>query len=161
MGTTKKPRKKYRPKPVLQNPVGYVLESMVPIRNHDFPLVTIKIKNHGALTALTRGHATRKDIDTLITMVNIVEALYRLGFGADYTDVVNAGLDALHTVAVRGATTDKFILRAKEMLDLNTVIELHDAQMDVVTVKDMEQALRLVEQEYRAKKMRPIVEKQV
>jgi hypothetical protein len=45
------------------------------------------------------------------------------------------------------------------MNDLNAVMELHDAQLDVITIKDMEKALALVEAEYRAKKMRPIVEK--
>lgn len=152
-------RSKYRPKGIILNPIGYVMESMTPVSKHDSYAVDLKIKNHMAMTHLTKGVATRDDIDKLIAVVNVVEALYRLGFGREYKDEVNAGLDALHAVAKRGATTGKFILRSQEMLALNSVMELHDAQLDVVTVKDMEQALRLVEQEYRAKKMRPILEK--
>lgn len=152
-------RSKYRPKPILQNPVGYVIESLTPVAKHDSYLIDLKIKNHLAMTHLTKGEATRADIDKLIAVVNVVEALYRLGFGREYKDVVNAGLDALHAVGVRGATTDRFILRSQEMNDLNAVLELHDAQLDVITIKDMEKALALVEAEYRAKKMRPIVEK--
>ena len=153
-------RSKYRPKGIIMNPIGYVMESMTPVSKHDSYAVDLKIKNHMAMTHLTQGAATRDDIDKLIALVNVVEALYRLGFGREYKDEVNAGLDALHAVAKRGATTGKFILRAQEMIALNTVMELHDAQLDVITIRDMEQALRLVEQEYRAKKMRPIVEKQ-
>ena len=152
-------RSKYRPKGIILNPIGYVMESMTPVSKHDSYAVDLKIKNHMAMTHLTQGVATKEDIDKLIAVVNVVEALYRLGFGREYKDEVRAGLDALHTVAKRGATTGKFILRAQEMTALNSVMELHDAQLDVITIRDMEQALRLVEQEYRAKKMRPILEK--
>ena len=43
---------------------------------------------------------------------------------------------------------------------LNTVMELHDAQMEVVTLKDMDAAIALVREEYRLRKMTPILEKQ-
>ena len=152
-------RSKYRPKPILQNPVGYVIESLTPVAKHDSYLIDLKIKNHLAMTHLTKGEATRADIDKLIAVVNFVEALYRLGFGREYKDVVMAGLDALHEVGKRGATTGRFILRSQEMLALNSVMELHDAQLDVITIKDMENALKVVEDEYRLGKMRPIVEK--
>jgi hypothetical protein len=154
-------RSKYRPKPVLVNPLGYILEGMEPARTHGSHILDLKIKNHLALSNLTKGIATRHDIDLLIAMVNIVEALYRLGFGKEYADEVRAGLDALHAVAVRGRDTDRFILRAEEMKALNTISELHDAQMEVITVKDLDSAIGLVEKERRAKKMRTVVEKPV
>jgi hypothetical protein len=152
-------RSKYRPKGVLLNPLGYVLESMSPLAAHNSYLLDLKIKNHAALTALTTGMATRADIDVLITMGNVTEALYRLGFGAEYGNEVKAGLNALRDTARRGAESHRFILRAAEMSALNTLVELHDAQMDVATIKDMENALKLVDQEYRSHKMVPIVEK--
>ena len=153
-------RSKYRPKPMLANPVGYVLESIKPVALHDSYLIDLKIKNHDAMASLTQGRATRKDIDTLIAMVNVVEALYRLGFGKEYGDVVRAGLDALHDVGRRGAPTNKFILKAVEMSALNLVMELHDAQMEIIVIRDMENALKLIDREFASKKMRPIVEKE-
>jgi hypothetical protein len=152
-------RSKYRPKPILQNPIGYVLEGMEPVRSHGSHALNLKIRNHLALSNLTQGKATRQDIDTLISMVNIVEALYRLGFGKEYAEEVKNGLDALHAVAVRGKDSNRFILKADEMNALNVICELHDAQLEVITVKDLDQAINLVEKEYRAKKMRPIVQK--
>lgn len=152
-------RSKYRPKGVIFNPIAYVMESMTPVAEHNSYLIDLKIKNHGAMTALTQGQATRKDIDTLIPMANICEALYRMGFGTEYADVIHTGLDALHAVGKRGVTTGKFILKSEEMNALNTLMELHDAQMEVITVKDMEKACKIVDAEYRAKKMRPIVSK--
>ena len=150
-------RSKYRPKPILQNPLGYVLESLTPIATMDKYFIELKIKNHLALANLTKGVATRQDIDTLIQAINMVEALYRLGFGREYATEVHAGLDALHTVGVRGAESGRFILKAEEMNALNEAMELHDAQLEVITLKDMENAIKLVNEELRQKKMRPIV----
>lgn len=152
-------RSKYRPKGVILNTVTYVMESMTPVAKHDNYLINLKIKNHAAMTELTRGRATKAEMDILISMCNITEALYRLGFGSEYGDVVSSGLVALRTVARRGLESNKFILRADEMTALNTVMELHDAQMDVITIKDMEGAIKLVSEEMRNKRMVPIIEK--
>ena len=151
-------RSKYRPRAILINTIGYVLEGMTPVAKHDQFLVELKIKNHLAMATLTKGLATRVDIDTLIATVNITEALYRLGFGKEYADVVTEGLDALRAVGRRGIETGRFILKASEMNALNLVMELHDAQMDLITIKDMDKAVELVREEFRQRKMRPIVE---
>lgn len=153
-------RSKYRPKGVIMNTIAYLMEGMTPVAKHDSYLIDLKIKNHGAMATLTKGEASRKEIDVLIAMANVCEALFRMGFGREYEDVVRLGSDALYAVGRRGAETGRFILRAEEMTALNTLMELHDAQMDVITINDMEQALKIVDAEYRAKKMRPIVEKQ-
>lgn len=153
-------RSKYRPKPVLQDPLGFVLESITPVSQHDSFLVDLKIKNHGALTTLTKGEATRKDIDALIQAVNMVEALYRLGFGRDYFPEVRAGLDALYEVGVRGAVSGRFVLKAREMDALNVVMELHDAQLEVITVRDMDKAIALVIDDFKQKRMRAIKPKE-
>lgn len=149
-----KKRSKYRPRGVLINPLAYVLESLKPVKYHDQFLIDLKIKNHSAMETLTKGQAGRSEMDLLINMVNVCEALYRLGFGEDYGDVVSQGLDALHDVGSRGAQTGRFILKAHEMSHLNLVMELHDAQMDIITVKDMERAFDLVNKEFEQRKMR-------
>jgi hypothetical protein len=113
-----------------------------------------------ALVNLTQGKAVREDIDMLIQSVNVTEALYRMGFGTEYGDVMRNGLDALHSVGVRGAKSGRFVLKSEEMNALNTVMELHDAQLEVITVKDMERAYKLVLEEFRQKKMRSIITKE-
>jgi hypothetical protein len=45
------------------------------------------------------------------------------------------------------------------MTALNEFMELHDAQMEMVTLRDMDEAIALVREEFRLKKMTPIVEK--
>lgn len=138
--------------------MGFVMENMSLVSSHGSFMLDLKIKNHAAMAALTKGQATRADIDTLVAMVNIVEALYRLGFGKDYDDVVRNGLASLRAVGSRGAATSKFILRAEEMRALNLITELHDAQLEVITLKDMDAAIALVYEEIRQKKLTPIIE---
>ena len=152
-------RSKYRPKHVLLNPMGFVMESISPVASHKSFMLDLKIKNHGAMDALTKGMAKHADVDVLIAMVNVTEAFARLGFGQDYSDVVRDGLQALRDVGKRGAVSGSFVLKAHEMNALNTVMELHDAQLEVVTLKDMDAAIALVREEYRLKKMTPILEK--
>lgn len=152
-------RSKYRPKPVLQNPLGYVLESLTPVVAHDNYLIDLKIKNHSAMANLTQGVATRDDMDKLINMSNVTEALYRMGFGTEYKDVLAEGVPALLAVARRGAETNRFVLWAKEMQALNDLMELHDAQMEVITIRDVEKALAIIENERKQKRMTTIVRK--
>lgn len=152
-------KSKYRPKGVILDVMGYIKESMTPVEKHGSYLLDLKIKNHAAITALTQGRATRADLDTIITMVNMVEALYRMGFGKEYEEVVLEGLASVRAVARRGVESGRFILKAHEMTAINTVTELHDAQMEVITIKDMEKAIQIIENEWRQKKMTPILER--
>lgn len=149
-------RSKYRPKPVLVNPLGYVLESVQTVASHGQYLIDLRIKNHMAMTELTQGRATKATMDSLISSLNMTEALYRLGLGTDYRQELDDGLRSLHAVASRGVTTGKFILRSEEMKALNTAMELHDAQLEIAVVKDIEKAIAIVENERRQKKMVPI-----
>ena len=120
---------------------------MTPIAKHEGILVDLKVKNHYAMAMLTQGKATKEEIDVLIAAVNMTEALYRLGFGTDYRQVIDAGLSALLIVAQRGAASNHFILRSEEMKALNDVMELHDAQLDIATVKDIEEGIKIVKRE--------------
>lgn len=152
-------RSKYRPKKILANPVGYVLESLTPLVKHDDALVNLKVKNHYAMASLTQGRATKMDMDVLINMANMTEALYRLGFGTEYKDIIAQGNSALLAVSRRGAESNRFILKSEEMRALNELTELHDAQLEVTTVKDIERGIALVENERRQKRMTNIVER--
>ena len=134
-------RSKYRPKGVRLDTIGYVMESMKPVAKHENYLLDLKIKNSVAMAALMRGTAVKSDIDTLIAMSNIVEALYQLGFGAEYKDVGVDGREALLTIVHRAVTTKRFVPTAEQIKALQLLMELHDAQMDVITIKDMERAL--------------------
>ena len=108
-------RSKYRPRGVIRNPIAYVMESMTPVAKHDSYLLDLKIKNSEAMVALMRGSATKGDVDILIAMSNIVEALYQLGFGAEYKDVAINGREALLGIVHRAVTTKRFVPTAEQI----------------------------------------------
>ena len=151
-------RSKYRPKPIINDLITYTIASVQPITKYGTHILDVKIKNHVAMNALLFGKATKDDIDMLISMTNICEALYRLGFGREYKDVVAKGLEALYQVSTRGVEASVFVCKLSEVAAMNELMELHDAQMDVITVRDMEKALALVQQEFKLRKMRKIGE---
>ena len=154
-------KSKYKPKHQFTNPVAWVLEGLKPFSTSDASL-NLRIKNHDAMDKLRRGDATIKDIDVLIGAFNMCEAYMRLRpeLGEDWKEEIKAGLDALHAVGVRGAQAGRFILKAQELIAMNLVMEIHDAQLDNTTINDMERAMNIVTQEYRARRMRPIIQKE-
>lgn len=141
-------RSKYRPKGVRLDTIGYVTESLKPVTKHESYLLDLKIKNSQAMVALMRGQATKPDIDTLIAMSNIVEALYQLGFGKEYKEVGIAGREALLHLVHRAVQTKRFVATAEQIKALQNLMELHDAQMDVITIKDMERALEFANTQF-------------
>lgn len=150
-------RSKYRPRDRLINPVAYVVEGLKPVKEYDSYLMDLKIKNHGAMMALTRGQADRSQIDFLVNMSNSAEALCIMGFKQEYVDLIIEGSDALLQVGRRGAKTEKFVLKSDEMNAINLLMQIHDEQMEMITVKDMEKALDIVNKQVlnkRTKKMK-------
>jgi hypothetical protein len=149
-------RSKYKPKGVRLDVMGYVKENMTPVMRHESFASDLLLKNHSALADLTQGRATKVTLNTHISALNVTESLWRLGFGKEYRNVVDGGLRALRSVGARGLESGKFILRSEEMEALNMAMELHDAQLEVITVRDMERALHIVHEEMRNKRATPI-----
>lgn len=136
-------KSKYKPRHILQNPLGFVLENITPITQHEHYLVDLQLKNSLAMERLLKGKANKQDINTLIAMSNITEALQLMGFGAEYKDVRVDGRQALIGIIMRATKILQFTPTGKEIQSLNMLMELHDAQMDVITVKSMDAAVGL------------------
>lgn len=153
MPSNKKPRKAYRPRPVLADPMGYVRESLVPIAQHESYLIDLKIRNSLAMAALLRGGAAKGDMDMLIAMSNIVEALCALDFGSEHKAVAVDGREAILRIVFRAVEKLRFTPTGPEIGALNALMELHDAQMDAITVGDMERALAYAKAQMRNKKV--------
>ena len=152
MPVSSKPRKKYKPIARFRNPIEYVLEGFAPLTNADSYVLDLKLNNHSAMTELLAGRATKKHMNNLIAMSNVCEALQRMGFGSEYKDVTTEGRYALVAITVRAVEKLKFIPTGPEITMLNNLMELHDAQMDVITVQDMEKAIKLAMGELKKKR---------
>ncbi len=140
-------KSKYKPRQVLQNPLGFVLENITPITQHEDYLLNLQLKNSSAMERLLKGKATKKDMNTLIAMSNITEALQIMGFGTEYKEVAVDGREALIGIIMRAVKILRFTPTGKEIQSLNMLMELHDAQMDVITVKSMDEAINLAKKQ--------------
>jgi hypothetical protein len=139
-----KKRSKYRPKAQLLDPLNWVISGMKPVLTATEVMSNVRIKNHLALRCVVEGTATRKDMDVLIEAFNVTEALTRVdaSLGKDWSQVIRAGQDALLTMCKRGvAKGDRFVFTGAELNAANTVMEIHDAQLERCTVAQKEKAL--------------------
>jgi hypothetical protein len=155
-----KPRKKYKPKGVRLDAVQWVINGFKNISETGDAVLHLKIKNHESLECLRKGEATRMDIDAIISAFNMAEALARMQIGDDYAAEIKAGQDALLAVAKRGVSRDdRFVLKAEELTAINLVLEIHDAQLEITTIGELEKAMDIVMKEIKMRKARPVLEK--
>jgi hypothetical protein len=158
MAQSKKPRKKYKPKGVIVDTMTWVQAGMKKVDAIGAG-TTLKIRNYDAMNNLRMGIATRRDVDGIVDAINMAEALCRRGIGEDWLAEINDAQDKLLELARRGVANGfKFIVRGEELKALNLAMEVHDAQLSEVTVKQLETAINDVLETQRQKKMRYIVE---
>lgn len=152
-------RSKYRPKGVRLDVMQWIKGGMAPMAENP-AAVDLRIKNHGALKAITDGRATRDDLDVMIAALNITEALasQNQALGSDWWIEVRAAQDAFLIMVRRGLAKDRFIFTGPELTAVNLAMEIHDAQIDKCTVAQLEEALLLVQKQIRDGKTRKIEE---
>ena len=144
MPSSKKPRKAYKRKRNLLDPVGHLLQGMRPVREHTSAILQVQIQHSAAMNSLMTGGASRAEMDILINMSNIVEGLRDLGFGSEYKEEGVAGREAVIRIAQRFSTIGRFVPAGPDIIALNALMDLHDAQMEVIGVADMERAIDIV-----------------
>jgi hypothetical protein len=152
-------RSKYKPRQIIPDTMTWVRAGLKKVDEISAG-TTLKIRNHDAMNNLRLGVAARFDIDALIDAANITEALANRGIGEDWRLEIRAGQDAILALARRGVANNfRFVAKGPELVALNLLIEVHDAQLETVTVKQLETAMADVMESLRLKKMRPIVER--
>lgn len=153
-------KSKYKPKGVRTDNMTWVMSSIKPFKEISAG-TDLRIKNHDAMDKLRRGVADKADMDVLIGAANMCEGYMRLRdeFGKDWSAEIRAGQDALLAVARRGLDSNRFVCKAPELVAINLILEIHDAQLDQSTVQDMERALEIVEKDQKHGKARSVKEK--
>jgi hypothetical protein len=153
-------KSKYKPRPVRTDNLNWILAGMKKVGTLPTAGIALKLKNHEALDSILRGQGTKEHVDVLIHAMNMAEAMVRIrdDLGADWATEIRAAQDAIYTMAKRGVEKGSFAFTGPEMTALKLVMDVHDAQLDDCTVKEMERALAIVAEEVRLKKCRAIVE---
>lgn len=132
-------RSSYRPKGVILDTMSYVRGGFRPLTDVADENITLRTRNHLALEAVSKSQATSSDLATLIAVSNMCMALKRGGFGDEYHDVARAGADAIEALRDRG----RKVCTGPELMAIRRMMELHDAQLDVVRVNDLDAALKV------------------
>jgi hypothetical protein len=149
----------YKPKGVRLDNMAWVQSSLKKVGTLPTAGLALKLKMHEALAAMLNGTGTKSDVDALISAVNVAEALIkvRADLGRDWAVEIKAAQDAIHDMGVRCYKRDKFLFMGPEMSAVKVVVELHDQQLDDCTVREMEQALFIVDEVIRMKRARAII----
>lgn len=144
-------RSKYRPRSVLANPMEFVLSGMQPLPRLKEHFLMLLLRNREALEQLRTGHATRDDIQQLMDMANMSEALAFHGKGADWRDEITKCQKSLLDLASRGVDRGmRFTMKAAEWEALKFLTDLHEVQLEESTVLDIEKAYSRVEKAFQA-----------
>jgi hypothetical protein len=153
-------KSKYKPRPVRVDNLNWVLSGMRKVGTLPTAGTALKLKNREALDSILKGQGTKHDVDVLINALNMAEAMVRIrdDLGADWKTEIRAAQDAIYTMAKRGVERGSFAFTGPEMTALKLVMDVHDAQLDDCTVREMERTLEIVAEEVRLKKCRAIVE---
>lgn len=148
-------RSKYKPKGVRLDVMAWIKQGMQPMASHP-EAINLKLKNHAAMDELVKGRGTRDHCDIVIAVLNMTEALALLRIGDEYRQDISAAQDAMLTMCRRGFERGRFLFNGPELLAVNTAMEIHDAQLEVCTLAELEKATDIVVQTVRNKKARVI-----
>jgi hypothetical protein len=156
-----KKKSKYKPKGVRFDNMSWIIAGMKKVGTLPTAGVALKLKNHEALDSILTGQGTKEHVDVLISSVNMAEAMTRIrdNLGRDWAEEIRAAQDAVYAMGVRGYEKGSFLFTGPEMTAVKLIMDLHDSQLDDCTVREMEQALFIVEEELRLRKARAIVKR--
>lgn len=135
-------RSKYRPRPQMADPLTYVLESVKPVTAHDNYLLDLKLVTTAAFADLSNGTATREHINKLVAAHNIAQSLMQLGFGSQFEAWTDRSKQALVDLCARYQKLGRYVATGPELQALRDLLELHDMQMECITVGDMDRAIK-------------------
>lgn len=141
MAGNKKPRKKFNPRgrTVILNPLEYVIEGLTPLKQQSEYVTNWGLIVHSALEELLRGAGTPRDMSVMIgTQTMVAAMLAHLKRGMEYVDVLAKSHLALAALADRYPTTKSYVCRSEEREALRSLVELLDAYIDDLTVREME-----------------------
>lgn len=151
-------RSKYKPRPVLANPVQWVIGGFQPMRDNP-QAIGLKIKNHQAMHDMLHGEASRDSFDLLIAAMNMAEALMLVNptkLGGHLSEEIRAAQDALHAMGKRSLAKGVFRFTGPELQAMNTGMDIHDQQLDTCNIAELDEAVQLVFKTIRDRKARAI-----
>jgi len=141
--------KKYRPKPVHQAG-GLVALEQIGARGEaasclrDDQQTDLGVAYWLSLENLARGSADEEHWSCVVCAINIGMALAETVIGEEYEEDFVRALDGLFRAKIRSKTSGNFRLDGEALRDVKYALEAHDAQIKLVTKRELVAAMELV-----------------
>lgn len=143
-------RSKYRPKPVLADPLAYVLESSGLIKDeHPAYLVKWQLNVNQAFGALLKGYASKHDLHVMSGAMNLCESIMKLKKMSDDGTLKQAE-QSLIALTDRANQGKGLTMKAAEIQSMRDIVQIHDELLGLVSVREFDQALAYAKREAQA-----------
>lgn len=141
MATNKKPRKAYKPKRKVENLLGYMAKLDPNVVQDDL------IEYQMSLGAILRGEGTIRDSDMVTGALNACAVLCLQHNWLEHYDMAVLGQRAQQSMTDRVRAGKKILYTGPEMQAVKDALALYEAQVPLMTPKDMANASVLVGQQ--------------
>jgi hypothetical protein len=138
MATNKKPPKRHKSKLDRTDLPLSILNGIAPLG--DGKILKMKLNNNNSILSLSQGKATRGNMQTLFMMLNFVKALQAAGFGLEHKEIATNG----------------YILKENELSSIQTLMDLYDAQIELITIRDLNRAGVLIQEKVKSEEVTSI-----
>lgn len=138
MSKTKKPRKAYKPKGVDINILNSFVGGFKRIDGEHKQVLAIK--NSKALADMATGNGSIQSWNLITGFLNMANIMCERGVGDEYREDINAARDAALEIGKRYNVIGRFVFKGEELRLLNHALDIHEAQLDVSRIKDVEAA---------------------
>jgi hypothetical protein len=142
-------RSKYRPRPVLRNPIQYVKEGLVVTPDED--LNKLRMMELAALEAFRMGQATLAEWHRIKAMMNVAETMARSGIGEEVLSVCMQAQDHLIDAARRFERIGKMGASGPALQCWRDLYEYHDLQRISVPRAEYEKFIQKTHDRERSK----------
>ena len=142
-------KRKYRPRPVLINPMQFVKEGLVVTPEDD--LNQLRVRELAALEAFRTGVATLAHWQTVKAMLNLAETMARNGVGEEVLSVCMQAQDHLVESAGRFERIGKMGASGPALQCWRDLYEYHDLQRTSVTRAEYEKMIQRAADRERSK----------
>jgi len=137
-------RSRYKPRPVISDPLNWVLNGFKRLEQHD--LTRLALMHHQAMHAMTHGTGVWEDWNTVCHMVNLAVAMSQTVFDSAYLDDLKEAMLAHAKCGRRHLDGKSLAYTGPELQTMNTAVEIITEQLKLATRAELETAVRVVEQ---------------
>lgn len=149
-----KKRSRYKPRPVIANPIAFVLTNVSTLSSEKSREIALRAISHSALDEISKGRGNSEHLRVLVDAFNMAFVLAKRGKGKDWLPEIGNAQAALHMLADRSAKIGRYTFTGPEMQAVRLGLEIHDAQLDETSIGELGSAADYVAQRVYAKQVR-------